>query len=69
MAAFGYVVLLGIFGVVLSVVFSILKLRGVLFWGWGWVTAPVLGASALVALFLGLLWLAIRQVNSEKRPE
>lgn len=68
MPIFGYAALLWILGIVLSVVFSILKLTGNVAWGWGWVAAPVLAASAFGVLVLGLLWLAIRQVNSEERP-
>lgn len=68
MPIFGYAMLLWILGAALSVAFSILKLTGSVAWGWGWVAAPVLVASAFGMLVLGLLWLAIEGVNNEERP-
>lgn len=45
------------FGTVLFLVFLVLKLTGVITWSWWWVTAPLWGAFALIAVVFIVVFL------------
>lgn len=56
-------------GIVLFLIFLVLKLVGVIDWSWWWVTAPLWGSLVLYGLIIGItffcLW--IQDLNNRRR--
>ena len=57
-------------GTVLFLSFMILKLRGVIFWSWWWITAPIWIPIAIIlaVVIVYMLWqqIAKQQINQNK---
>ena len=45
------------FCILLTVVFIVLKLIGIIQWSWLWVLSPLIFLIALIILFLGLIFI------------
>lgn len=55
----------------LFLVFLVLKLTGVIAWSWWWVTAPLWGPVALVAVILlvGVFVATVAHFRSKRKPK
>lgn len=54
------------FAGLLTIIFIVLKLLGVISWGWIWIFAPMWITAILLAVALGIIFLAIYIVYKEE---